>query len=496
MELQLENEVWTLNETNSLGKGGFGKVFEGNGDCGPVAIKRLNESTSDRNVRELSIAAGLAVHTARFIVPILDYGVDLDTERAYLVMPICEGNLSDYVEENGPLDDAEIANVGLQILSGLEEAGDYVHRDLKPDNILKHDGQWKLADFGIAKHVQDSTSLNTLKRCLSPHYGAPEQWLDERISSATDVYALGCILYYLAIGKPPFVGDSQQVREGHIIGTLPEMNDLSPDLRALVSNMTRKAQTTRPNRLRIKACLEKVLEGSPASRPKNLLAQANAEVAKQNAAAEARLAGERRERNRLTELQKEARQSDSELWKGFEKYMKEYSSETIFCKGAISLGHGNINDNSLEPCNVKQEDLHIVAYRKVAVTQERQAEIYALKHEPLGGRVINRGKQPYKHSSTLFFGKTEDETEYRWWEVGFFSILEGTETFALDPKSRDFQNCFTKTVQPTCISFGPIAVDAEDSECFYDRLASMLARAAVGKLNSPDEQPLNMDWFG
>jgi len=74
--------------------------------------------------------------------------------------------------------------------------------DLKPDNILYHDGKWKIADFGIARFVEEATASNTLKEFLSPWYAAPEQWRLERATHGTDVYALGCIAFCLLTGKP------------------------------------------------------------------------------------------------------------------------------------------------------------------------------------------------------------------------------------------------------------------------------------------------------
>src|SRR5512145_1867623 len=97
----------------------------------------------------------------------------------------------------------------LQIIRGLQEVQDLVHRDLKPDNILFHQGKWKIADFGIAKFVADATSDKTLKGWMSVHYAAPEQWRSERATNATDIYALGCIGYCLICGTPPFTSDPE-----------------------------------------------------------------------------------------------------------------------------------------------------------------------------------------------------------------------------------------------------------------------------------------------
>lgn len=76
--------------------------------------------------------------------------------------------------------------------------------------MLLHDGKWKIADFGIARFVEDATSAHTVREFLSPQYAAPEQWIGERATQATDVYALCCVAYTLLTGEPPFPGPDYQ----------------------------------------------------------------------------------------------------------------------------------------------------------------------------------------------------------------------------------------------------------------------------------------------
>lgn len=79
-----------------------------------------------------------------------------------------------------------------QIATALAASdGRVVHRDLKPENVLYLDGHWCLADFGIARHAEASTALDTRKLAMDPHYAAPERWRFERATSAADVYSLG-----------------------------------------------------------------------------------------------------------------------------------------------------------------------------------------------------------------------------------------------------------------------------------------------------------------
>src|SRR5699024_7455063 len=84
--------------------------------------------------------------------------------------------------------------------------GSVVHRDLKPENVLYLDGHWCLADFGIARYAEATTSPDTRKFALSPLYAAPERWKGERATTATDIYSLGVIAYELLSGEVPFTG--------------------------------------------------------------------------------------------------------------------------------------------------------------------------------------------------------------------------------------------------------------------------------------------------
>ncbi len=136
---------------------------------------------------------------------------------------------------------------------------DIVHRDLKPGNILFHEARWKLADFGIAKFVEESTSLKTLKGCLSPQYAAPEQWNLQKSTRATDVYALGCIGYALLTGAPPFQGPANEdFRNQHLHFAPPGNLTCSNRLRSALSMMLRKTPEARPGLPRVVQLLEQI----------------------------------------------------------------------------------------------------------------------------------------------------------------------------------------------------------------------------------------------
>ena len=129
-------------------------------------------------------------------------------------MPFVEGeSLRDRLtrERQLPIDDAvRIAARGGRARSTTPTAHGVIHRDIKPENILLHDGQALVADFGIALAVSSAGGSRMTETGMSlgtPYYMSPEQAMGEReITAKSDVYALGCVLYEMLAGEPPFTG--------------------------------------------------------------------------------------------------------------------------------------------------------------------------------------------------------------------------------------------------------------------------------------------------
>jgi Tol biopolymer transport system component len=136
----------------------------------------------------------------------------------FYVMPYVEGeSLRDRLtrEKQLPVDDA--LRITREVASALDYAHRHgvVHRDIKPENILLHDGSALVADFGIALAVSRSeggTRMTETGMSLgTPHYMSPEQAMGEReITPKSDIYALGCVLYEMLTGEPPFTGPTAQ----------------------------------------------------------------------------------------------------------------------------------------------------------------------------------------------------------------------------------------------------------------------------------------------
>jgi tetratricopeptide (TPR) repeat protein len=201
-----------------LGHGGMGSVwlarrtdgrFEGRAAVKLLNLALLSGAGQERFRREGSVLARLE-HAG--IARLFDAGVS-GTGQPYLVLEYVDGQrIDEYVRAHG-LSAVEIVRLFLGVLDavGHAHASLIVHRDLKPSNILvRRDGVVKLLDFGIAKLLDGDAGVPrtpTMEdaRALTPEYAAPEQIRGEAITTATDVYALGVLLYLLLSGRHPTI---------------------------------------------------------------------------------------------------------------------------------------------------------------------------------------------------------------------------------------------------------------------------------------------------
>lgn len=199
-----------------LGMGGMGTVWRARRSDGRfegfVAVKLLNlaligRQGDERLRREATMLARLAHPN---IARLLDAGVT-SAAQPYLVLEYVEGTRIDRFADERQLDLAKRLDLFLQVADAVAHAHAslVVHRDLKPSNILvSADGQIKLLDFAIAKLLEDeaapgcSTTLTgDAGRALTPEYAAPEQVSGGPVSTATDIDALGILLFVLLTGR-------------------------------------------------------------------------------------------------------------------------------------------------------------------------------------------------------------------------------------------------------------------------------------------------------
>ena len=251
-----------------LGQGGSGTVWRARRADerigGVVAIKLLHlsmlgQSGRPRFEREGAILARL---THPHIARLLDAGVTA-AGQPYLVLDLVAGQPIDQYCDERRLDVDRRLALFDDILAAVAHAHSHlvVHRDIKPNNILVGaDGDVRLLDFGIAKLLEGGAEGATVtaegQRALTPHYAAPEQVQGSAITTATDIYALGVLLYHLLVGQHPTAARTTSPAE--VIRALQEVEPV-PLPRALAASATRPAREiagiaadrgTTPERLR------------------------------------------------------------------------------------------------------------------------------------------------------------------------------------------------------------------------------------------------------
>jgi serine/threonine-protein kinase len=241
----------------SLGNGGMGEVWVATDRMlgRRVALKELapalaeDEPARHRFFRE---AQALARISDPNVVGVFDVGED--DGRPFLVMELVEGTtLERELDTVGTFSPERAAEVGAGIAAGLAaaHANGVIHRDVKPSNIfLTPDGEPKVGDFGIARLERgDKTSTLTGVAFGSPAYVSPEQVTGGNVDAHADLYALGCVLYRMLAGHPPFEGaDPVALSYQHVHEPPPQLDGpgVPPGLAALVGALLEKDPNARP----------------------------------------------------------------------------------------------------------------------------------------------------------------------------------------------------------------------------------------------------------
>ena len=269
----------------SVGRGGFGVVWRA---CDTllqrhVAVKEihipgfLNEEDRagmrEKVLKEARAAARLDHPGAVTVFDVID-----DDGSPVIVMELVEApNLSELVQEQGPLAPAEAAHIGLAVLDVLDAAHSHgiVHRDVKPGNVMvAESGRVRLGDFGVAAILDDPTVSTSGAVTGSPAYMAPEQATNKGAVPASDLWSLGATLYFAVEGRPPFDKGASLPTLTSIVQDPPRPWSRAAELGVVLDGLLVKDPLARLSGAQLRRQLERVAATEPraeASRPRDTM---------------------------------------------------------------------------------------------------------------------------------------------------------------------------------------------------------------------------------
>jgi hypothetical protein len=242
---------------HQIGRGGMAIVYLAHDlrHDRPVALKVLRPELaaalgSERFLREIRLTARL---DHPHILPVLDSGEDRGV--LWYTMPYVRGEtLRDLLQREPQLPLDLALDLTHQIAGALDHAhrDGVVHRDLKPENILLSESQARVADFGVARALDAAGGERITETGLvlgTPAYMSPEQAVGEStIDGRSDQYSLGCVLYEMLAGEPPFSGPTPQVVIARrMTGEIPAVRHLRPAVPAAVEQVVTRALATIPD---------------------------------------------------------------------------------------------------------------------------------------------------------------------------------------------------------------------------------------------------------
>ena len=223
-----------------IGTGGMADVYiaEDSRLHRKVAVKILRSDLARdpafiaRFKKEALAAGGL---TNAGIVAVYDSGEDHG--ESYIVMELVNGRtLRELLQGHESIPVKEAVDIVVEILEALDysHSKGIIHRDIKPGNIMiTKTGQVKVMDFGIARALDDigATMTNTWNVVGTAQYLSPEQATGEAADARSDIYSLGCLMYELLAGRPPFIGDTPvSIAFQHVSAPLIPPSEINPDI--------------------------------------------------------------------------------------------------------------------------------------------------------------------------------------------------------------------------------------------------------------------------
>ncbi|MFI6943428.1 protein kinase [Streptomyces sp. NPDC050418] len=243
-----------------LGEGGMGKVYVGQDAAGTLAaVKVLRpELAHDTHLAQRFVREAQAAQAVRSPGVAAVLGAWTEGGRPWMATEFLAGlTLDQAVERFGPLDEGALRALAASLARTVADihAAGFVHRDLKPQNIvLTADGP-RVIDFGIARPEHGLTLTTTGQVPVTPGYGAPEQVLGQRVAPPADVFSLGAVFVYAARGRRAFDGGHVAAVQYAVVHGEPELAGISPELAALLAPCLAKDPALRPTPAQIEQAM-------------------------------------------------------------------------------------------------------------------------------------------------------------------------------------------------------------------------------------------------
>ncbi|MBM4590150.1 protein kinase [Rhodococcus hoagii] len=392
-----------------------------------------------------------------------------------LRMPKAETSLNQSLLAVGKFTEEEAVAVLRDVATTLHDMGSaVVHRDIKPQNILRYNDAWCLADFGIARYAEEATATLTYKLHGSEPWLPPERWRLERATIKSDVYSLGVVAYQLLTGRLPFTGPD--FSEEHRNSAPPTLGDVSPLLKSLVQSMLTKSPEARPSPSQILDRLNVAAKPVSSAAMKSLH-QLAGEASERKAAADAAASAAQTKRDQRRMLAASALAMAPELFDPIVESLsalpgmrvqtnsrsKEFSFESakLVIEGPIA-----VDANSAIPFDV-------VCTGRISVEMTGVTDRWA-------GR-----------SHSIWYCDAQNEGEYYWYETAFHNL---SSSFRLEPYSRaasgrDTEMALQRVIHNEQVAVGFTALVGEAVDEFVERWIERFALAARDQLPRPMVMP-------
>ncbi|MGV0717177.1 serine/threonine-protein kinase [Mycolicibacterium sp. XJ662] len=493
-ELVLRIRKWrVVSELSTADNAGFGRPYVVEDEEGNEAVAKLVDKDPGAD-RELLIGAANQAARYRNVLPVLDDGEHND--QWVLVMPRAETSLKKYLEgRGGVLDVGEAISVLIDVATALNDLkGVLVHRDLKPANVLRFNGAWMIADFGLARYAEASTATDTWKHNATWLYASPEQWRGQHATEAADVYSFGVMAYELLAGSRPFSGPD--LREQHLNQKAPALTVGPLRLQDLIADCLLKAPEGRPTPAMILSRLTTVVDEVPTGAGLDILAQANRKSIQAKAEVDAQKSAELEEEERRATLIAAAVQQFQRVGDTLLEALRTHATAATLTtdpnkrripRASDSAANGRVFVANLDGARLGLDKPRASTDRhgQLPFSVVAESVIRVTRADPLRDWI--------GRSHSLWYCDVDEQGVFGWYEVAFSSMNFGggglRELEPFDLTAGQAREPLSMVLGMMQVAWDFRALDLSDLSEFVDRWLGWFGQAATGQLQRPMMMP-------